>query len=239
VLRPEDSSARCSCLRLSAETSCAAVGLRRSPNPAAVLAGNVADRFHGRGRARRVGLGRATASARRAAGVSPGASTENDVLSRRTFRDADSPLAVSLSSAPRWTILPLPAPAGAPAARVAQRFGSPAHPSWRMADGNCDPNYVPCCLPQNSRKPVGWFCRCAIGFCMAVGQSWPRSCHSRKVASECERQRWSGYCPHLEQRRISFLRAGLVWEAVIITGGLVAGLGAFLLGRQKAAHPPL
>jgi len=42
-----------------------------------------------------------------------------------------------------------------------------------------------------------------------------------------------GAAPHL------VLAAGLVWEAVVITGGMVAGLGAFLLGRQKAAHPPL
>jgi uncharacterized membrane protein YbhN (UPF0104 family) len=42
-----------------------------------------------------------------------------------------------------------------------------------------------------------------------------------------------GAAPHL------VLAAGLVWEAVIITGGLVAGFGAFLLGRQKAAYPPL
>jgi len=36
-----------------------------------------------------------------------------------------------------------------------------------------------------------------------------------------------GAAPHL------VLAAGLVWEAVIITGGLVSGLGAFLLGREK------
>ncbi len=29
------------------------------------------------------------------------------------------------------------------------------------------------------------------------------------------------------------LAAGLVWEAVVITGGLISGLGAFLLGREK------
>jgi uncharacterized protein (TIRG00374 family) len=36
-----------------------------------------------------------------------------------------------------------------------------------------------------------------------------------------------GAAPHL------VLAAGLVWEAVVITGGLVAGLGAFTLGREK------
>src|SRR6266481_1921671 len=36
-----------------------------------------------------------------------------------------------------------------------------------------------------------------------------------------------GAAPHL------VLAAGLVWEAVIISGGLVSGLGAFLLGREK------
>ena len=36
-----------------------------------------------------------------------------------------------------------------------------------------------------------------------------------------------GAAPHL------VLAAGLVWEAVVITGGLVSGLGAFLLGREK------
>ncbi len=36
-----------------------------------------------------------------------------------------------------------------------------------------------------------------------------------------------GAAPHL------VLAAGLVWEAVIITGGLVSGFGAFLLGREK------
>jgi uncharacterized membrane protein YbhN (UPF0104 family) len=36
-----------------------------------------------------------------------------------------------------------------------------------------------------------------------------------------------GAAPHL------VLAAGLVWEAVVITGGLVAGLGAFLLGRRE------
>ncbi len=40
-----------------------------------------------------------------------------------------------------------------------------------------------------------------------------------------------GAAPHL------VLAAGLVWEAVIITGGLVAGLGAFLLGREKIDTP--
>jgi glycosyltransferase 2 family protein len=36
-----------------------------------------------------------------------------------------------------------------------------------------------------------------------------------------------GAAPHL------VLAAGLVWEAVVIAGGLVAGLGAFTLGREK------
>jgi glycosyltransferase 2 family protein len=36
-----------------------------------------------------------------------------------------------------------------------------------------------------------------------------------------------GAAPHL------VLAAGLVWEAVVITGGLVSGLGAFLLGRRE------
>jgi glycosyltransferase 2 family protein len=36
-----------------------------------------------------------------------------------------------------------------------------------------------------------------------------------------------GAAPHL------VLAAGLVWEAVVITGGLFAGLGAFLLGGEK------
>ena len=36
-----------------------------------------------------------------------------------------------------------------------------------------------------------------------------------------------GAAPHL------VLAAGLVWEAVVISGGLVAGLGAFLLGRSE------
>jgi len=36
-----------------------------------------------------------------------------------------------------------------------------------------------------------------------------------------------GAAPHL------VLAAGLVWEAVVITGGLVAGLGAFLLSRRE------
>jgi glycosyltransferase 2 family protein len=36
-----------------------------------------------------------------------------------------------------------------------------------------------------------------------------------------------GAAPHL------VLAAGLVWEAVVITGGLISGLGAFLLGRKK------
>lgn len=36
-----------------------------------------------------------------------------------------------------------------------------------------------------------------------------------------------GAAPHL------VLAAGLVWEAVVITGGLLSGLGAFLLGRRE------
>jgi len=40
-----------------------------------------------------------------------------------------------------------------------------------------------------------------------------------------------GAPPHL------VLAAGLVWEAVVITGGLLSGLAAFLLGREKSAHP--
>jgi uncharacterized membrane protein YbhN (UPF0104 family) len=40
-----------------------------------------------------------------------------------------------------------------------------------------------------------------------------------------------GAAPHL------VLAAGLVWEAVVITGGLVSGLTAFLLGRQESARP--
>jgi uncharacterized membrane protein YbhN (UPF0104 family) len=36
-----------------------------------------------------------------------------------------------------------------------------------------------------------------------------------------------GAAPHL------VLAAGLVWEAIVITGGLVSGLGAFLLGRSE------
>jgi len=36
-----------------------------------------------------------------------------------------------------------------------------------------------------------------------------------------------GAAPHL------VLAAGLLWEAVVITGGLVAGLGAFLLSRRE------
>ena len=36
-----------------------------------------------------------------------------------------------------------------------------------------------------------------------------------------------GAAPHL------VLAAGLVWEAVVISGGLVSGLGAFLLGRRE------
>ena len=39
-----------------------------------------------------------------------------------------------------------------------------------------------------------------------------------------------GAAPHL------VLAAGLLWEAVVITGGLVSGLAAFLLGREKFAH---
>ena len=42
-----------------------------------------------------------------------------------------------------------------------------------------------------------------------------------------------GAAPHL------VLAAGLVWEAVVITGGLISGLGAFLLGRGKSASVSL
>jgi len=38
-----------------------------------------------------------------------------------------------------------------------------------------------------------------------------------------------GAAPHL------VLAAGLVWEAVVISGGLLAGLTTFLLGRNKTA----
>lgn len=40
-----------------------------------------------------------------------------------------------------------------------------------------------------------------------------------------------GAAPHL------VLAAGLLWEAVVITGGLFCGLAAFLLGRGKSAPP--
>jgi len=40
-----------------------------------------------------------------------------------------------------------------------------------------------------------------------------------------------GAAPHL------VLAAGLVWEAVVITGGLLSGVAAFLLGREKSAGP--
>jgi glycosyltransferase 2 family protein len=40
-----------------------------------------------------------------------------------------------------------------------------------------------------------------------------------------------GAAPHL------VLAAGLLWEAVIITGGLLSGIAAFLLGRGKSANP--
>jgi uncharacterized protein (TIRG00374 family) len=40
-----------------------------------------------------------------------------------------------------------------------------------------------------------------------------------------------GAAPHL------VLAAGLVWEAVVITGGLISGLAAFLLGRENLTHP--
>ena len=39
-----------------------------------------------------------------------------------------------------------------------------------------------------------------------------------------------GAAPHL------VLAAGLVWEAVVITGGLLSGVAAFLLGREKSAR---
>src|SRR6202040_3428627 len=42
-----------------------------------------------------------------------------------------------------------------------------------------------------------------------------------------------GAAPHL------VLAAGLVWEAVVITGGLVSGLCAFLLGRRKTGTAKL
>ncbi|HKM67043.1 MAG TPA: lysylphosphatidylglycerol synthase transmembrane domain-containing protein [Candidatus Acidoferrum sp.] len=41
-----------------------------------------------------------------------------------------------------------------------------------------------------------------------------------------------GAAPHL------VLAAGLVWEAVVIAGGLLAGLAAFLLGRREGAEQP-
>jgi uncharacterized protein (TIRG00374 family) len=40
-----------------------------------------------------------------------------------------------------------------------------------------------------------------------------------------------GAAPHL------VLAAGLVWEAVVITGGLISGLGAFVLNREDSVHP--
>jgi uncharacterized membrane protein YbhN (UPF0104 family) len=40
-----------------------------------------------------------------------------------------------------------------------------------------------------------------------------------------------GAAPHL------VLAAGLVWEAVVITGGLLSGGAALLLGREKSAYP--
>jgi uncharacterized membrane protein YbhN (UPF0104 family) len=40
-----------------------------------------------------------------------------------------------------------------------------------------------------------------------------------------------GAAPHL------VLAAGLIWEAIVISGGLLSGLAAFLLGRQRSAHP--
>jgi uncharacterized protein (TIRG00374 family) len=40
-----------------------------------------------------------------------------------------------------------------------------------------------------------------------------------------------GAAPHL------VLAAGLVWEAVVITGGLLSGVAALLLGREKSAYP--
>jgi glycosyltransferase 2 family protein len=39
-----------------------------------------------------------------------------------------------------------------------------------------------------------------------------------------------GAAPHL------VLAAGLLWEAVVITGGLLSGVAAFLLGREKSAY---
>jgi uncharacterized membrane protein YbhN (UPF0104 family) len=42
-----------------------------------------------------------------------------------------------------------------------------------------------------------------------------------------------GAAPHL------VLAAGLVWEAIVISGGLVSGFAAFLLGRGKSAPFPL
>jgi uncharacterized membrane protein YbhN (UPF0104 family) len=40
-----------------------------------------------------------------------------------------------------------------------------------------------------------------------------------------------GAAPHL------VLAAGLLWEAVVVTGGLLSGIATFLLGRGKSAHP--
>jgi uncharacterized protein (TIRG00374 family) len=40
-----------------------------------------------------------------------------------------------------------------------------------------------------------------------------------------------GAAPHL------VLAAGLLWEAVVVTGGLLSGIATFLFGRGKSAHP--
>jgi uncharacterized membrane protein YbhN (UPF0104 family) len=40
-----------------------------------------------------------------------------------------------------------------------------------------------------------------------------------------------GAAPHL------VLAAGLIWEAIVISGGLLSGIAAFLLDRERSAHP--
>jgi len=115
------------CRRLLAETSVRlAVGLRRSPNPAAVLAGNVADRFIDVAAASRARSGRTAAASflahcRRHC---RGKRRRRCSILLAAFAVADSSVTISVSSRCSVDVpFHFPPAFGASAARAAQCFG--------------------------------------------------------------------------------------------------------------------
>src|SRR5216684_4598396 len=90
------------------------------------------------------------------------------------------------------------------------------------------------CSPLCWAELADWYFRCVCGSSRGHSPKLPRSCRSRKVAWGVREAALVVLLAPFGAPAALVLATGIVWEGIIIAGGLLAGLTAFLLRRANS-----